>query len=417
MEPYKKTVVFQGSSPLACRVPGKVFLPVHGQGTFLFDNSNTTDICVFVFYDDEKNNGILVEFTRGSVIVNQFPEGNALQDPNNVSGLIPNKGVSYWFSIDSQNQTLYAGVGEARLETSIYSYTFPKGDPQVWETNKKCLESLTTLYIAEESVTLQPRRLLRDPVTHKIPMLIKEMHSLTMNHIAENRYLPHSMLNEAGKHMFGCIAGKNFHLNTKDFPDFTKAIERSIVTPGLWCYETLQKKMKEFNPDSPNIEETYLRITLNQNNGESPGIPYVMEIWPIGHYSPIHNHAGANAIIRVLHGKISVNLYAYLCEEKDGIFPFRTDELKKEDITWITPGLNQTHMLINPKTNKETCITLQCYMYGEKNSIHYDYFDYIDDTGAKQQYEPDSDMDFLVFKELMKEEWDARPKKKWWKCF
>jgi predicted metal-dependent enzyme (double-stranded beta helix superfamily) len=372
---------------------------------------------VFVFYDDEKNNGILVEFARGSVIVNQFPEGNQLQDPNNVSGLIPNKGVSYWFSLDSQNQRLYAGVGEARLETSIYSYSFPKGDPEAWEKNKKCLESLTTLYIAKESVALQPRKLLRDPVTQKIPMLVKEMHSLTMNHIAQNTYLPHSMLNDAGKHMFGCIAGKKFHLNTKEFPDFTKSIERSIVTPGLWCYETLQKKKKEFNPDSPNIEETYLRITLSQNNGESPGIPYVMEIWPIGHYSPVHNHAEANAIIRVLHGKISVNLYAYLCEEKEGIFPFRTDELKKEDITWITPGLNQTHMLTNPKTNKETCITLQCYMYGERNAIHYDYFDYIDDTGSKQQYEPDSDMDFLTFKELMKEEWDARPKKKWWKCF
>ena len=46
----------------------------------------------------------------------------------------------------------------------------------------------------------------------------------------------------------------------------------------------------------------------------------------------------------------------------------------------------------------------------KKNTIHYDYFDYIDDTGKIQQYEPDSDMDFVEFKQLMKKEWNNRKK-------
>ena len=33
--------------------------------------------------------------------------------------------------------------------------------------------------------------------------------------------------------------------------------------------------------------------------GESPGIPYVLEIWPIGSRSPIHNHAAVYGVIKV----------------------------------------------------------------------------------------------------------------------
>ena len=44
-------------------------------------------------------------------------------------------------------------------------------------------------------------------------------------------------------------------------------------------------------------------------------------------------------------------------------------------------------------------------MYDEENKGHYDYFDYIDDKGLIQQYEPDSDMDFITFKQTIMEEW------------
>ena len=45
-------------------------------------------------------------------------------------------------------------------------------------------------------------------------------------------------------------------------------------------------------------------------------------------------------------------------------------------------------------------------MYEDDNKKHYDYFDYLDSNGDKQQYEPDSDMDFINFKELMQKEWN-----------
>ena len=173
----------------------------------------------------------------------------------------------------------------------------------------------------------------------------------------------------------------------------------------LRCFRT-KNKSNEFNPSTPNINETYLRITLGKNSGESPGIPYVLEIWPSNHYSPIHSHASTDAIIRVLHGEINVKLFPFL--SKKDIEPFGTQVFKKDEVTWISPELNQVHQLINLNQDA-TCITIQCYMYGEKNRIHYDYFDYVSEDGQLEQYEPDSDKDFVDFKLLMKKEWSEKP--------
>ena len=59
----------------------------------------------------------------------------------------------------------------------------------------------------------------------------------------------------------------------------------------------------------------------------------------------------------------------------------------------------------------EPIISETYYMYEKEDTAHYDYFDYIDEKGDKKQYEPDSDMDFLKFKQRMKEEWVGRPVK------
>ena len=379
--------------------------PVHGQGVFVFNHAVKTSPCVFVLVNADQNNGIRVELTETAVIVCEAASLKPLVDPNNKSGLSTHAGAYYWFSLDSQNQRLYAGVGEARLETAIYSYKFPAGPRGSRESNKLFLESLTGVFHGPE---VTPIRVIKDPITGRIPLVVKHMDELNMDHIASAGAMPIANLPPISQKLYNCIAGKNFRLDTPDFPDFTQAIEYSIRTPGMWCYNKLGDKSREFNPDKPDVLETYLRITLGENNGESPGIPYVMEIWPVGHYSPIHSHANASAIIRVLNGEINVSLYPFLCAESDGVGPFGTTTFQKDEIAWITPTLNQTHKLRNLPTNTYTCITIQCYMYTERDSAHYDYFDYLGADGSKQQYEPDSDMDFVAFKALIKSEWESR---------
>ena len=368
-------------------------LIIRGQGVLIFKHLKPDDPCILKFHNKDLSLILTVEFTPKSV--NVFSGDSIFVDENNTKGLLDDTAAYYWFSIDSQNQQLYAGIGETRLDTVIYKFEFVKKSG----TTRDFLSSLTQVDISEGVKAL---RLLRDPITMPIPMLIKASDTLTMNDVAEGKILPSASLTPVNKKLYECVSGKNFVLDDKDFPDFSKAIENSILTPGLWCNTRLKEKSTEFSKDKPNLLETYLRITMGQNNGESPGSPYVLEIWPIGHYSPVHSHAGANAIIRVLHGNIHVRLFPYLSPK---VQSFGSATFKKDDITWVNTTLNQTHQLINPKSNNKTCITIQCYMYDEADNGHYDYFDYIDADGVKQQYVPDSDMDFIKFKALMKEEW------------
>jgi hypothetical protein len=368
---------------------------VKGQGVVLFKNQEKS--IHLVFCDRNKNN--VLQFVIDNRVT-LYQESIKYTDPSNVSGIVQLHGAYYWISMNAQTQQIYVGVGEPRLETVIYQYKMTG--------QKHFLESLQ--YI-EYEYTTSIFKILKDPITRNIPLLIKNTDDITMEDIASSSFMPKANLSLISQKLYDCISGKNFILDNSDFPDFTKAIEHSIATTGLWCNTTLQAKSREFNPNKPNIKETYLRITLGENNGESPGIPYVMEIWPSNHFSPIHSHANASAIIRVLHGSIHVRLYPFLCVEKDGVDPFGEADFNKNDITWLSPTLNQTHQLIN-KNEKQTCITIQCYMYEDENNKHYDYFDFLDEDGNKQKYEPDSDMDFINFKELMRKEWDQYNKTK-----
>ncbi len=375
---------------------GSTQLAIHGQGVFLFSVHRPTELQIINTSRTAQINVKLTEKHVVAEIQSTMGQTYELKDPANKSGLIYEPGAFYWISLDSQNKQLLVGVGEPRMETYIYFYKFTSKD-------RINLEELKTV---QYSKYVTPLRLLRDPITSTVPLKVCDTAQLTMDDVATGRYMPNANLSVVSQKLYNCISGPNFVLDDVSFPEFSQAIEHSIRTPGLWCYERLQQKSTEFNPGGkPNPLETYLRITLGQNNGESPGIPYVMEIWPVGHYSPIHSHSSANAVIRVLHGSINVSLFPFLCATKSGVPPFAKANFEKGDITWISNTLNQVHQLRNLPTNQDTCITIQCYMYDEDDSQHYDYFDYIDENGKKQQYTPDSDMDFISFKRLMKSEY------------
>jgi len=381
---------------------GEIRLIIHGQGVYVFDAKSE---CSFIICNKDNNDGLSVALTVTGFSVSNIKTSDKYvsQIPSN-KGLTSSAGAYYWFSLDSQNQRLIAGIGEPRIETACYKYQFSDAKP--------FLEDLVSIkWLRHESNSYpKPIRLLKNPITMSTPLIVKDTNTLSMEDIATNTYLPNATLSSEAQILYNCVSGDRFTLDTPDFPDFSKAIEYSINTPGLWCYTRLKQKASEFG--NPHPLETYLRITLGENNGESPGVPYVMEIWPVGHYSPIHNHGGANAIIRVLHGNIHVKLYPYLCNDASGVEPFAEKDFNTGDITWLSPTLNQVHQLTNLKGNKDTCITIQCYMYDKTDTGHYDYFDYLGDNNEKGFFEPDSDMEYMEFKNTIRKEWEMRPKLK-----
>ena len=65
--------------------------------------------------------------------------------------------------------------------------------------------------------------------------------------------------------------------------------------------------MSAFN--SSDFKTSYLRIPTGPNFGNQPGQPFVLEIWPRGHYSPVHNHGETVAIIKMLSGTLKSEWY------------------------------------------------------------------------------------------------------------
>ncbi len=316
-------------------------------------------------------------------------------------GLDEDKACRYWFSLDPAACCLRYGKGEMRLLTTLMEHKY--ADPQ--DENDTSFDWVKEVSYVTVNTAAEELEAWRDPVTIDPPIVVVPSKEMTMDMAANYWATVPEGLTPACQALYGNVSGEHFTLNTPDFPDFTDAIEYSIRSEDGWCHKKLLEKATEFG-EKPNYEETYLRITMGRNQGNSPGIPYVVEIWPPGHYSPIHNHAGADAIIRVLHGEITVNLYPMLSEYHQK--PFARKVFKKNNITWLSPLLNQTHQLKNANINGPTCITIQCYQYGELNNSHYEYFDYLnEDTGLICQFTPNSDMDFIEFKALMRQEWQG----------
>ena len=155
------------------------------------------------------------------------------------------------------------------------------------------------------------------------------------------------------------------------------AIGYSMNTKGCILYEKLQEKAGEFG--SNDMLMTYLRIGLGDKHGNSPGKPYVLEIWPSKHFSPVHDHGNTYAVIKVLYGEIKINIYnkhaiAVPRAENEEIPMVKAFTARTDQITWISPTFNQIHKLHN--MSKDFCVTIQAYKYGDDDNAHWPYFDF-----------------------------------------
>lgn len=321
-------------------------------------------------------------------------------EPGLALGLDPDPRCPYWFSFDHNNRRLRYGKGEMRLGCMIAEYQLAAKpsddgeDPYVWLREARRVEVTASI---RDSVDIW-----RDPVVADVPMKVVVHDRMTMDMMAQGQATVPGNLTPTCRQLYDNVAGEMFRLDTPDFPEFAQAIKESIADPNGWCHQTLARKAEEFG--APDPDKTYLRITLGQNQGDSPGVPFVMEIWPVGHYSPVHNHGGAEAVIKVLHGEINVDLYRMLSPYHQE--PFATAVFGKDDVAWISARLNQVHKLIN-RGAKEPCITIQCYLYAETNEVHWPYFDYL--AKAKiANFDPNSDDDYVSFKARMRSEWERR---------
>lgn len=395
-------------------------MPVVGQGVVSFSLTTRASFRILLTARDGD--------TSGDVIALEVDEKGARflrrdsDDPDFVlantdkpgAGLDVDAEMSYWLSLDSQNRRLRYGKGYAQAQLTLLQWDYPPGpDPEEIDPRKlpyAWTGDLQFVALRYDPAATQPGtqyELSPTPVVRDLPAVIVSDQAVSLEDLARGNVTVVANLSEGCRVLYANVAGADIQLDTPDFPDFSDAINHSILTPGCVCYELLKKKEAEFG--KPNPRGTYLRITLGDNLGSSPGIPYVLEIWPGQNYSPIHNHAGADAVIKVLHGRIQSRWFAALSAEY--VDYYEKAELHAGQVTWLSPGYYQTHQLFNPMPVGHMCATLQCYRYPATDRVHDEYFHYLSEVAPGiyeiKKFYPNSDMGFLDFKAAVRAEWEC----------
>ncbi|CAD6890616.1 unnamed protein product [Tilletia laevis] len=399
-----------GPSPVS-EGPSDAIFAVKGQGTVSVKPTpiDTTQLTIILSSSTNPHAGFVglsVNSTRAVLWVQaaNTMDQRVLSTSSEAAYVLdaPEKNQPYWLSFDAQNKRFRYGKGEMMRVNMLVESSWSKGDPSA--ELYKSLDHVVVHGTNDSALVCLRTAVNVDPAPH-----LCRPEDVSLQMIAENTHTVASDLPFACFQLYNNVAGPGMKLDTADFPDFSRAIQHSILTKGALCYEKLQEKDKIFG---------YLRVTLDANAGESPGSPYVCEIWPFGNGSPIHDHGQACAVIKVLHGNINVSWYSGLAVGINE--PWATANVEKDEVTFLTPSNYQIHRLHNDKevhdassgnVVQDFAATIQCYRYLPTDDVHYEYFDYINDKGeTKEHFEPDSDWDFLTFKNLIRAEWGKVPR-------
>ena len=372
-------------------------------------------------------------------------------DPS--GGLEEGKKVSYWFSFNRNDRVLKYGKGHIMEQTTLLTQSFPfpetEADPDPWDfifrpdTTKeiviKDVEGIEVLAMLEDPKqcgmflslsqvemcdrATQAYRCICQADQIKLQLLVDVIVVITRRRFF---FYPHPLtcnwsplVLESSKAALGILSSNHFTMSAS-LPATCRELYENVGSPGValdWPYSNprlrdainysinkegkiLNKKLKEKKERG---DFTYLRVTVGSDRGSSPGIPYVLEIWPATSESPIHNHGNAFAVIKVLYGAIKVTVYNKTWDGEETQEELMNFTAIQGDVTSISPNWFQTHKLTN-ESDQLFCATIQCYKYGQDDELMWPYFDYLEGKTVKE-FLPDSDFKFKKLREDLLQEY------------
>jgi len=307
---------------------------------------------------------------------------NILATTKNQRALLePNVACYYWFSIDKKNKVLKYGKGDATAALTLLSFS----------VKDNFLKNIKYVGSSLPWEKISKRKIYELPVTIQLPPFVVSNEEITLEDIEAGNIVSVGNLPKECQMLHSVVAGPKIVLTD----DIIKGIRGSLQNGKL---KEIVDKKGEAHADP---KESYLRITLGMDMGYSPGVPFVLEIWPgNGHYSPIHTHSDAYAIIKVLHNQIDCFFYPDL--RKEDIKPYLKGTVKKDQVTYLTPNLYRTHKLYNP--TDDFTATLQCYRYDSTDTVHYETFDFLNDKLEVDTFVPNTDLTYTELKNVLKNE-------------
>jgi len=351
-------------------------------------------------------------------------------------GLDPDTIQTYWLSYDRDNLTIKYGKGYAMTETTLLICDLSEGATTKEQLTKKRKrwsklfamydetrpsDISILLYRTKSDIDDKAEKKVKsgeaagfinmenvievrkEPITVNPSPFVMDSGKSTLNIIDKGMYIFSSELPTACRVLYETI--KNTEIDMEFDKGITStrlsdAIRYSIETKGALLNKILETK-------------AYLRITMGKGLGQSPGIPYVLEIWPKGARSPIHNHGAVCAVIKVLYGTIQSGVYNKVTSsvmDKKG--KFRPQELTKfnaykDEVTWMSPEWYQTHQLRN--VSNDYCATVQCYRYDDGDDIQWNQFDFVnDENGEVGNFFPNTDFTFGEMRDKVMAEYEAK---------
>ncbi|VDI82294.1 Hypothetical predicted protein [Mytilus galloprovincialis] len=392
--------------------------PVNGQGTLVFNKD--TEVPFIISVENEKGHyglSIHIEKDHAMFFQRKGEERKKLSLIHEKECGIEKGKISYWYSYDRDNLVLKYGKGYRMEETTILTHDFLKNAaskeekkeirkelyPYFNAAEKKFIRKYEAMSVNSKGVTVTEEMVEFDknPLISNVSPLVLDSSKVNLFFLDGSDYIFSASLPPACRELYENIKGCQLN-----YPEevtgvlLSDAIRYSIETKNCLLNKRLKDKADEFGGND--IKETYLRVTLGQSLGKSPGIPYVLEIWPKGHYSPIHNHGNANAVIRVLYGSIHIMNYNKHVSSPHAK-PMKEFDAREGDVTWINRNWYQTHKLKN--TSNDYCATIQCYNYDAGDTTHWPYFDYISENSTIEEFFPNSDFTFREMREQVLKEY------------
>ncbi|KAJ7117194.1 RmlC-like cupin domain-containing protein [Mycena crocata] len=411
-------------------------LPITGQGTIAVRTRTSAGLQIVV--DGAAKKSLVLHITADSCDLYVVETGGVPAPPSEATRIpaIALKGTAatylnseaettYWLSLDNANGVLRYGKHYLSSAQTLLQAVLKSDDNEgkkTWcDQRYKWLDGLKTFSVTSdgEEIPQANIRVLRLPIVRDLlPYIAHDQ--LSLLDLEHGTFTVPANLPPTCQTLYHNVGGPNIVLNTPDFPEFSKAIQRSVSTAGCLGHKLLEKKAGEFGWDG-----TYLRITLGLSKGNSPGVPYVLEIWPSGHHSPVHDHGKSFAVIKVLHGSIQCTYFETIQEGREPVQLGPKATFQESAVTWLGDETYQVHQLRN--ISEDVCCTIQCYQYDDSNDEHQHYFRYVDQACEVKPFEPNSDsacqlfsrrllslkdiviaVTFTDFRNAVKHEWETR---------
>lgn len=132
-----------------------------------------------------------------------------------------------------------------------------------------------------------------------------------------------------------------------------EAIRVSLNAPDGALRRLLEMKAERDGVNDP--QTTYIRVDCFGKRIQSPCL---LEIWPGGHHSPIHEHANSTGLMKGVFGRVDIMLYERLDARPKEVALL---SMTPERCSWMSPDHYQAHKVYCPMDKHDFAATFHIY--------------------------------------------------------